>query len=256
MSEDRSDVGLKSVSTALEILEMVVLSPGEMGVSEIAEQIGVAKGGVYRHLQTLVAKGYLWQNPETSRYRAGIQCHLLGRSAAESVDLVSASQQPMRTLRDATGISVTLAIHKAGKILIAERIFGTMPTEIGVRPGSELPLHTTSQGKVFLAFGKRALWNTLVNPLVGLTTHTIVDVEVLQQECDQVRARGWAMAPEETTIGISAISAPVFDSRSTCVAALTLVGSIQHIPRTPSAEQVSSLLQAAKSISTQLGHRA
>ncbi|HYG45406.1 MAG TPA: IclR family transcriptional regulator [Bordetella sp.] len=257
MSDERSDIGLKSVTTALQILEMVVFSQGEVGVSEVAEQFGVAKGGVYRHLQTLLAQGYLWQNPETSKYRAGIQCHLLGRSAAESVDLLSASNQPMKALRDATGITVTLAIYKAGKVLIVERLFGTMPMEIGVRPGSEFALHTTSQGKVFLAFGKPALWNSLENKkLAGLTKHSIVDVAALEQECQQVKAQGWAMAPEETIIGINAISAPVFDSNSACVAALTLVGSVQHINRTPSPVQVSSLINAARTISTQLGYRA
>ena len=136
MAEEQPDTGLKSVITALDILELVAMGPGEIGVSELASRMGVAKGGVFRHLQTLVARGYLWQNPDTSRYRAGVQCHLLGRMASEAVDLLSAAEQPMRFLRDASGLTVTLATLRRGKVLVVERLFGKMPLEIGVRPGS------------------------------------------------------------------------------------------------------------------------
>lgn len=232
------------------------MSPSELGVSEVAEHLGVAKSGVHRHLQTLVARGYLWQNPQTSRYRAGIQCHLLGRVAAESVTLLSAAEQPMRLLRDAFGLTVTLATPKASKVLIVERLFGTMPLEVGVRPGSEFDLHATSQGKIFLAFGKPALWTALeARKLPAHTEHTVSDHKRLSQLSQVVKSQGWAMAAEETAIGINAVSAPVFDVKGNCVAALTIVASIQHLPRKPPRELIAKLQLEAQAISAQLGYR-
>jgi len=256
MNEERTDVGLKSVTTALEILELVAMSPAGMGVSDVAEKVGVTKGGVYRHLQTLVAHGYLWQNPDTSKYRAGVQCHLLGRLAAESLDLLSAAEQPMRALRDTVGLTVTLATYRSGKTVIVERLFGTKPLEIGVRPGSEFEVHASSQGKVFLAFGHRAIWADLEGrALKEVTGHSILDLEKLARQCARAKTLGWAAAPEETLIGINAVSAPVFDAKGLCAAALTLVGSIQYLPREPLSEQVESLIAAAQAISAQLGYR-
>lgn len=257
MAQEPADTALKSVATALEILELVVMSPAELGVSEIAVHLGVAKGGVHRHLQTLVSRGYLWQNPQTSRYRAGIQCHLLGRMAAESVTLLSAAEQPMRQLRDTFGLTVTLATPRGSKVLIIERLFGTTPLEIGVRPGSEFELHATSQGKVFLAFGKPSLWKTLEGrKLPAPTEHAITNVADLAQQCEKIQSQGWAMAAEESAIGINAISAPVFDAKGACIAALTMVASIQNLPRKPAKDMVARLQEAANAVSTQLGFRA
>ena len=240
-----------SVHTAFDVLEFVANALNDVGVSELAEQMGLAKSAVHRHLQTLVGRGYLWQNPETLRYRTGIQCHLLGRQAAQAVDLLAAAMPAMEDLRTRLGLTVTLAIGKQAKVMIVERLFGPLPLEIGLRPGSEFSMLHSSQGKIFLAFGSAPFWQRARASPEAEPAH----LESLQHQCAIARRQGWAAAPEEIVPGINAVSAPVFDAKGVCVAALTVAGPLRLLPALPGAAQLEVLTGAASRISFQLGCR-
>ena len=74
---DVGSAGVRSVNLALDILEAVGFADEELGVTQIATRLHVAKGSVHRHLYTLVERGYLAQNPATSRYTIGPKSRLL-----------------------------------------------------------------------------------------------------------------------------------------------------------------------------------
>lgn len=56
----------------------------EVGGIELAVKLGTTKSSVFRHLKTLVERGYLSQIPQTSKYRLGIQAYVLGQVAARA----------------------------------------------------------------------------------------------------------------------------------------------------------------------------
>ncbi len=68
---DSASTGVHSVQLAIDVLEAVAFSDDELGVTQIADRLGMTKGSVHRHLQTLVDRGYLAQNSSTSRYSIG-----------------------------------------------------------------------------------------------------------------------------------------------------------------------------------------
>ncbi|NLJ53301.1 MAG: helix-turn-helix domain-containing protein, partial [Intrasporangiaceae bacterium] len=68
---------LRSVGTALDVLECFALD-GELGVSDIARRLGVAKSTAHRLLQTLLSRGFVEQDNESGLYRLGIHIYELG----------------------------------------------------------------------------------------------------------------------------------------------------------------------------------
>lgn len=56
----------------------------EVGGIELAVKLGTTKSSVFRHLKTLVERGYLSQIPQTSKYRLGIQTYVLGQVATRA----------------------------------------------------------------------------------------------------------------------------------------------------------------------------
>lgn len=66
-----SEGGVRSVQVALDVLETVAFAHEELGVTQIADLLGLTKGSVHRHLLTLVDRGYLSQNAKTARYSVG-----------------------------------------------------------------------------------------------------------------------------------------------------------------------------------------
>jgi DNA-binding IclR family transcriptional regulator len=254
MIEDDAKGGVRSVEVALNVLEAVAFSGDEVGVTQVAERLKLTKGSVHRHLITLVERGYLTQNPVTSRYAIGPRSRLLARHAPDS-DLVQLAAGPMRELRDQLGHSVVLSESTSSGALILSMVRGTAAIEIGVRPGSELPFHSSAQGKVLLAFAPRPqLQRALARPLQSFTSHTVVDAKQLEEELSRVARLGFATAPEEAMLGINAVAAPIFNDKDICAGALSLVGSIQYLPAEPDADSVAALKAAAGQISRMLGH--
>src|SRR5450432_3230962 len=69
--ETTRDAGVKSVMSALDVLDCFAFDD-ELGVSDIARRLGVAKSTAHRLLTSLCARGLTEQNPETSQYRLGM----------------------------------------------------------------------------------------------------------------------------------------------------------------------------------------
>lgn len=256
MSDDIGKGGVRSVQLALDVLEQVAAAQGEIGVSELAVKLSTTKGSVFRHLKTLVERGYLSQNPATSRYRLGIRTYVLGQAAASGIDLLSASGDAMRDLREELGLSVVLSVLEGGRLTVVTTSLGKSSLEIGVRPGTELQLHCNAQGKIALAFVHN-LMNEKASrsPLQRHTEHTLVDPKALDEELQQVRRNGYAVAMEEETLGICALAAPIFNGGNELVGTLAIVGTVQHIPRQPQDSQVEALRRSALRISWNLGYK-
>ena len=251
---DPGSGGVHSVQLAIDVLEAVAFSDDELGVTQIAERLKMTKGSVHRHLQTLVERGYLAQNSTTSRYAIGPKSRLLARHAPDT-DLVHLAEGPMRQLRDALGHPVVLSEMTPRGALVLNKLSGTAPIEIGVRPGSELPFHASAQGKVMLAFAPRPLQTrVLARPLQRFTDKTIVSVHSIEQELLEVARLGFASAPEQSMLGLNAVAAPIFDAQDACIAAVAIVASIQFLPEKPRPSDVAQLVEAARQLSRKLGH--
>lgn len=253
MVRSADEGGVRSVRIALDVLEAVAFSDGEMGVTQIAERLKLTKGSIHRHLLTLVERGYLTQNQATSRYAIGAKGRLLARIAPEA-DLTHIAEGPMRELRDRCGHSVVLSSMTPRGALVMLTIAGTSAIEIGVRPGSELPFHASAQGKVMLAFAQRETQQRALATRPRLTPNTQTNLAAIGADLAQIVRTGYTSAPEETMIGINAVAAPIFDADNACIASVALVGSIQFLPANPSASLVSSLKSCAREISRQIGH--
>lgn len=245
--------GVRAVETALSVIEKVAFSDEPLGVTQIAAAVGLTKSAVFRHLYTLVDRGFLVQDAST-RYRLGPKAYLIGRLAPATGDIAAIAHDAMRATRDASGLAVVISVFSPQGIFVLETLHGTMAIEIGVRPGSHLPFHASAQGKIFLAFGPKHLMADLrASELRRMTDNTIVSVAKLEQEIERVRAQGYALAPEETLLGINTLAAPVFNHEHRLVAAVAMVGSIQHISPTATPTQIALIQDLAQTVSRSLG---
>ena len=242
--------GVQAADTVLSILEMVAFSQESLGVTQIAAALGTAKGATFRHLQTLLDRGYVVQDPASSRFRLGLKAFSLGRSAPVEWDLAALLAAPMRHARDATGLSVVLSTPTLQGACVLATLPGTKIIEIGVRVGSILAMHASAQGKVLLAFGRPARLDRLADAgLARFTERTITSKAALSAEIEAVKMQGYAAAPEEVLPGINTLAAPVFDRNGALAAAVAVVGSIQHVPARPDPQLVALVLNLGSTAS-------
>ncbi len=67
----RDSSRLSSVTTAIHLLKTFTEDDDELGISELAKRLDVAKSTVHRLAGTLLDEGLLQQNPENGRYSSG-----------------------------------------------------------------------------------------------------------------------------------------------------------------------------------------
>ncbi|MDH7795990.1 MULTISPECIES: IclR family transcriptional regulator [unclassified Beijerinckia] len=251
---DGLDGGVRSVGVALDVLETVAFSNEELGVTQIADRLGLTKGSVHRHLLTLVERGYLKQNVQTARYSIGSKSRILARAAPE-IDLIQTAEGPMRDLRDSIGQTVVLSTMSPRGALVHFAVPSASPIEIGVRPGSELSFPSSAQGRILLAYSPRPFQERiLARDIEKLTNRTITDRTLLEAELGKIVRQGFASAPEETMLGINAVAGPIFDEDDTIIGSVAVVGSIQFLPAEPDEQTVAALKECAEQISRRMGY--
>ena len=252
--KDGSEAHVQAVLLATQVLE-VLADRGPCGVTEVARALGVPKMRIHRHLRTLVAARYARQDPVSEKYAIGVKVWLIGKSVADQFDFLSAARKVLTGLRDELGHTVTAGIIDGADMLMIDTERGTSQIEIGTKPGSRFPFHSSSQGKLALAFGPVGLMEDVLNgPLEETTPETCTDPERLRAEIERVKRQGWAVAPEQILIGINALAAPVFYADGTLAGTLSVVDSIQYLPAQPSAHQIETVLSAADQASAELGY--
>jgi DNA-binding IclR family transcriptional regulator len=254
MSEHKPQIANQSTKVAFRIIEEMAASGEAHRVTDLAQTLALPKARVFRYLRTLATLGYVKQDAATERYRLTLKLFHLGQAVADSTKLLTEARPIMLRLRDETSLTVTLSRLEDDGMRVLDIVRFASPVEIVTRPGALLDFHCSAQGKVALAFGPERLWSAVRRRrLRSWTDKTGTDPAKLAAEIEQVRQRGWAVAPEEVLPGVNALSAPVFGQGGTLEATLTIAGSVQLITPQPCRSQIDSVLEAARTLSGNLG---
>jgi DNA-binding IclR family transcriptional regulator len=250
---DQTVDGVQAVVLTLKLLETIAFGGDAARVTDLANALGTSKTRIFRHLKTLVALGYVVQDPNTDRYRAGIRLAQLGLASANQFDLLSVSRPVMRKLRDALGHTVVLSKVEGARVYAMEQADGSSLLRIGIVIGSPLGLHSSAQGKLALAFGAADLLGaTIKGGLPASASRTITSPDRLRREIARVRAQGWAVAPSETLTGLNALAVPIYEAEDRLVGTIAILGSVDEIPRRPTPRYLASMRAAAREISSSL----
>lgn len=78
---------VQSVEHAIDILQVLADSGRSMGLSGIAQRVGLSKATVHHLLGTLQARRFVVRDPDTARYRLSWGLYELGAAVVRSVDL-------------------------------------------------------------------------------------------------------------------------------------------------------------------------
>jgi DNA-binding IclR family transcriptional regulator len=247
---------VESVVTTFSIIEHLAQARRLVGISELAAAIDMPKPRVYRHLRTLLSRGYVMQEPQSEKYGLTMRLSHIGRVIADQTEFHVQLRSVMPALRERVRQTVMVGQIEDDGVRVMEILRHPSAVEISSSPGTLFDFHCTAQGKVALAFGPPRLWKRLQRaPLRRWTDATKTDVQRLRVEVDRVRRRGWAVAPGEVLSGINALAAPVFDGSGALAATIGILGSTQHIEPRPATELVSAVLAAAADLSQKLGYR-
>ncbi|CDZ26919.1 Transcriptional regulator KdgR [Neorhizobium galegae bv. officinalis] len=253
--EDRKG-RLSSVSMAIRILKAFEGDDAEIGVTELARRLGIAKSTVHRLVVTLMAEDFLEQNSETGRYRLGLGLFGLGSLVRNRMDLSTEARTLLIDLRQETGETVLLAVPAGPEIMYVRVQPSRQAVRINAEIGMRAPYHSTAAGRAVLAFQPEDRVAALVGATLPLRTpKTVTEPDKLQKLLGNIRRLGYAMEDEENELGMRAIAAPIHDAQSEVVGAVAIAGPVQRLSLKNLNGFAEPLLVAARAISARLGHR-
>ncbi|HEX7404378.1 MAG TPA: helix-turn-helix domain-containing protein, partial [Candidatus Nanopelagicaceae bacterium] len=116
----------------------------DLGVTDIAEKLGLSKAAVHRILASLRSRGFIDLNLETRRYRLGASSLALGLSYLESIDLRSMVIPELEALSSASMETATLSIRTGDQRMYVHQVCPAREIVMSVAIGVPYPLHSGS----------------------------------------------------------------------------------------------------------------
>jgi IclR family acetate operon transcriptional repressor len=253
-SSEGSAALVQSVDRAVSVLEFLALH-GEMGITELATELGVHKSTAFRLVSVLDSRGLVEQAGDRGKYRLGFGIVRLAGATAAQMDLSRESRPVCERLAAQVGETVNVAILDEGYAINVSQVRGSATVATINWVGQRTPLHATSSGKVLLANQPPAVRDELMaRPLTMYTPRTITDPGLLRAELDAALVAGWASTGDELEIGLNAVAVPIRGMDGNVVAALSVSGPSYRLTTDRFAEVARLAADGAREISHRIGH--
>ena len=245
---------IQSVDRAARILEALGSGPRRLGVSELADRLGLTRPTVHGLLQTLQAHGFVEQDRDSDKYQLGAGLLQLGNSYLDLNELRGRSIVHAERLAERADAAVRVGVMHGATVIVVHHVFRPNTALQIPEVGAQLPAHATALGKAMLAFAPSELIEDFTTkPLPRLTSKTMA-VKALLAQLDTVRERGVATERDEAVIGEASVAAPIFDHSGHAVGAIGVVGDTDRIaPRGFARGLSAAAAEAARGISRELG---
>lgn len=237
---------------AVAIVEYVAQKGTPVSITELIRSLDLPKPSAHRICKTLEEMGVLISDPIARGMTIGPR---LSRIALDTL-LTSAEdgerRRILRSVVEETGETCTLTVLDGDEILCLDRVESSSPIQVQLYTGSHVPLTCTASGKLFLAFLPKAKRSTMIRvaALKRHTQNTITDPDLLERELDRIRKKKLSSDNQEFLPGLVAIAVPIFDSRRTMCAALSLNAPVGRMSIESSTRHVTVLQAAALSLSS------
>lgn len=248
--------GVQSVDRAVSVLE-ILARLGEVGVTELASEIGVHKSTVSRLLSALEDHELVEQAYERGKYRLGFGLLRLSNAVSGQLDVTQQGREICERLAAELGETVNIAVLRSHYVVNVDQARG--PRSVGSHNwvGELTPLHATSSGKILLAhMSPDARHDVLAEAgLTRYTDRTITSVDELDRQLVAIAADGHVISTEEMEPGLTAVAAPIRDHAGIVIAALSVSGPVYRLDADRAREIVPAVVAAADAVSERMGHQ-
>ncbi|MEX0755780.1 MAG: IclR family transcriptional regulator [Actinomycetota bacterium] len=218
-----------AVDRVARVLDLLADSPDGMGVSEVADALGVHKATASRLLGTLAVRGLVDRTP-SRRYRIGVGMVRYAASAVPELGGVSRARPELEALSAATNETVSIGVLDGRDVLYIDQVTGSQRVVFADWAGRRSPAHCSSSGKVLLAhLPVDELERFLSRGLDARTERTITDPDEFRDRLEEIRRRGYERTVGELEEGLSTAAAPI-RSRGRVVAAVSVGGPSARLP--------------------------
>jgi len=216
-----------SFRRGVELLTMVgsdeALAAGGLGVSALAQRIGLDKGQVSRMLRILADQGFVERDPTTLVYRPGWALFTLAARAGDQ-RLLSLAAPALARLAQQVGERAHLSVRQGTDAITVLTESPQRAVQTAGWVGHPVALHCTSTGRALLFDHDRAALGVLFGdgPLEAFGPGAPRDLDDLHARILRARRDRVAIVEDEFESGLVGAAAPIRDAGGRIIAALNL----------------------------------
>lgn len=216
---NRTDI-IASLGKGLRVLECFGAERPRLSITDVADATGLDRATARRCLLTLHELGYA--DYDGKFFTLTPRVLRLGTGALAALPLPQIVQPWLDQLSDQIGQSCSVSILDGTEIVYLARAAQRRVMSIGLMPGSRLPAHCTSMGRVLLAALPEAEARAVVDAsdLSPRTVFSRTTPDEVMAEIARVREAGHALVDQEVELGLRSLAVPVVNAHRKVVAAL------------------------------------
>ena len=250
MAAGGSAEGVQSLDRAFLLLELMADAGGEVAISRLAADSGLAVSTIHRLVRTLVGRGYVRQLP-SRRYVLGPRLIHLGEFASRM--LATWAQPHLTRLVDVIGETANLAMLDGDRVVYVAQVPSRHSMRMFTEVGRRVHLHCPGVGKVLLAqLPPETARELLVQGgMPARTELTVTDPDELLRQLPAIADQGYAVDDGEQETGVRCVAVPV--PGGSTAGAISVSGPAGRLGLDAVARAVPLLQSAAAALATELG---
>lgn len=249
MSAPRNSV----VHNVIDVLRCFSSEYPLVGVTEIADRVGLHKSSVSRLLTTLEAEGWVEQDPSTRKYQLGLGLIAIAGPLLANLNVRKVAYPYLQELAESSQETTVLAVWEDSASVTVEQI----ASDRTIKHTSPLGAQYTSTGSATVQTFLANLEFEAVEALLDQGTIRLQDgwtIAELKRRLNGVRKCGYATNLQETFDDEIGISVPVYDHHDQVIAAVLVAAPAYRVDDRMVETLIEQAVATAARISTRMGN--
>ncbi|MDQ5860847.1 MAG: IclR family transcriptional regulator [Actinomycetota bacterium] len=249
--------GASVIVNAIAVLRSFTADDPLLGVTEIANRVGLHKSTVSRILATFEQENLVERDADTRRFRLGLGLIAVAGPLLAELEERRVAYPVLRELTELTGETSALMMWEGNESICVEQIASRHQIKHTAPLGARYSDALSSSVQVFLATQPeervRALLRSGAIAYPGLDEASLEDY-LLRLKDDS--RRGWAINYGESSLDEVGVAAPVYDHRGDLVAAVLIPAPRFRVSKERLQSLGESCMAAADKVTARLGGNA
>ncbi|MCO6187706.1 IclR family transcriptional regulator C-terminal domain-containing protein [Rhizobium sp. L1K21] len=209
-----------SLAKGLRVLECFAAERSRLAIADVADATGLDRATARRCLLTLHELGYA--DYDGKFFSLTPRVLRLGVGALAALPLPQIVQPWLDQLSEQIGQSCSVSILDDKEIVYIARAAQKRVMSVGLMPGSRLPAHCTSMGRVLLAALPEGEARAIIeaSDLTPRTPRSLASVDDIMRVVAEVRVNGYSLVDQEVELGLRSLAVPLVNTRGKVIAAL------------------------------------
>lgn len=249
--------GASVIVNAIAVLRSFTADDPLLGVTEIANRVGLHKSTVSRILATFEQENLVERDADTRRFRLGLGLIAVAGPLLAELEERRVAYPVLRELTELTGETSALMMWEGYESICVEQIASRHQIKHTAPLGARYSDALSSSVQVFLATQPEERVRSLLRS--GAITYTGLDEASLEDYLLRLKddfSRGWAINYGESSMDEVGVAAPVYDHRGDVVAAVLIPAPRFRVSKERLQILGESCMAAADKVTARLGGKA